>query len=229
MAKRLHGAFTIQSEDGKIKFQAYMGDGAAMVVEGYAGWEVSSRPRDIGIVEWRGRNPMAIEIPFLIDFYTSNIDDPGKHAETEATRLERLAGVGTRSQPPICRVDGGGAIPHDHTQWKIGRWVIEQIAWDRNIEIRRQDNGRRMRCGGTITIRQWVAPADILRHIKPNQKASKPKHHTVKAKESLSSIANKEYKDPNKWKLIADYNDIRDRRDLKVGSVLRIPKLTNNG
>jgi hypothetical protein len=49
------GRFLIWSEDNRIKFNANFGDGPAIVTEGYAGWQVVSRPKDVGITTWQGR------------------------------------------------------------------------------------------------------------------------------------------------------------------------------
>lgn len=217
-------SFTIKSEVDGTKFTSHFADGSPIVIEGYAGWQVISRPRNIGIVEWQGRNPMAIEIPFLIDYWQSGLDRPGVHCEAQVATLEKLCGVGSSSQPPICTVDGDGVIPHDHTLWKGGRWVIEQVTWDRGVELRNSTSGRRLRCGGTIQIRQFVAAQDVIRKVKPKQRASVPKTYIVKKGDTLSKIAKWFYKDANRWTLIADANHLRDRRSLRVGQRLKIPR-----
>ena len=51
------GTFKIWSEDNLVVFEANFGDGPAIVTDGYAGWSVTARPKMIGIVEWKGRNP----------------------------------------------------------------------------------------------------------------------------------------------------------------------------
>ena len=100
-----------------LRFRADFADGSPMVIEGYAGWQVVPRPKDIGIVEWQGRNPVAVEIPFMLDFWRlEDLDDhprPGEECERRINILERLAGLGARHQPSICTVNSGGVIPHD--------------------------------------------------------------------------------------------------------------------
>jgi nucleoid-associated protein YgaU len=211
----------------EIHFRAHFADGAAIVTEGYAGWRVIDRPRDVGLVEWSGRNPMAIEIPFILDYWDEEVrDDPGERCEEQVTRLERLCGLGGHTQPPICKVDGRGMIPHDYTITPELNWVVEQVQWDRDMELRSTGSGRRVRCGGSITIRQFLDPMPFLRRITSRSRAVKPSKYTVKTNDTLSKIAAKEsiYGDANKWKLIADANGIRDPRNLKAGKVLKIPR-----
>jgi nucleoid-associated protein YgaU len=187
------GRFLIWSEDNRIKFNANFGDGPAIVTEGYAGWQVVSRPKDVGITTWQGRNPMAIEIPFMLDYLplwrSSNLDHPGVACENQVTNLEQLCGIGGHSQPSICCVDGGGMI----------------------------------RCGGQLTIRQYMTASEILQRIASKDRAVKPRYYVVKRGDNLEKIASKFYGDANKWKKIADVNHMRDHRSLTIGKRIRIP------
>jgi len=215
--------FSITSQEDGTKFWASFADGAPLVTEGYGGWQVVNRPRARGIVEWQGRNPIQIEIPFMIDYWLSGVDNPGIHCEAQVTSLSRLCGVGGDKQPPICRVDSQGVIPYDYTLRKHLFWVVENVVWDRELELRHPTTGRRLRCGGTLTIRQFITQRDILRNIKPNTKAAVPKTYRVRHGDTLSKIANKMYHDPHMWKIIADANNIRDPRNLKIDKVIKIP------
>jgi LysM repeat protein len=222
--------FTIRSDSPKISFMGEMGDGPALVTDGYGGWEVVARPQEIGITEWAGRNPMAIEIPFVIDNWFSNSNSAGINTEQQVDNLERLSGLGSHDRPPICKVNGKGVIPHDLRISSLHRWVIENIAWSRELEIRSPSSMRRLRCGGTITIRQFIE-ADALDRLaakkktkkKKTKKKPKAKTHTVKANESLAHIASIHYDDAGKWHIIGDANGLRDPNSLVVGDVLFIP------
>jgi hypothetical protein len=228
MAERepLSAKFTITNLDNNAEFTCRFADGPAVVVEGYAGWQVISRPKDVGIVEWQGRNPMSIEIPFLIDYFIDDpdINLPGAQCEAKIKILERMCGIGSHAQPPILRVDGGGLIPHDYTINKKLNWVIENLTWDKAVEYRDLYSGRRRRAGGTIVIREFRTAKEILRTIKSSDRARRPKWHIVKKGENLKKIAGIYYRDPNKWKLISDANNIRDPRHLKINSRLKIPR-----
>jgi hypothetical protein len=221
------GTFRIWSIDGSIVFDSNFGDGPAIVTEGYAGWQVVQRPKEVGLTVWQGRNPMAIEIPFSLDFlglwdhrFSENL---GVECENQVTNLEQLCGVGGHSQPSVCFVDGGGLIPHDYTIYKGHQWVIEQLTWDKAQEVRSKASLRRLRCGGVITIRQFMTPSEILQRIGPKDRASKPRNYVVKRGDNLEKIAAKFYGDANKWKRIATANKLRDPRSLKIGAKIKIP------
>lgn len=228
MPKPPIGKFFIQSLDEGTLFEADLGDGAPIITEGYAGWRTVDRPRDISIVEWAGRVPFLIEIPFFLDYYMEEIKTgPGINCEQQVSNLETLCGVGGHARPPICRVNGRGLIPHDEDSAGRGvhQWVIEQVEWDRTLEVRARTTGRRLQCGGNVSIRKFVEARDILKRISPTARAVVPKNYRVKAGDTLSKIAAKMYGDASKWKIIADANHIRDRRRLRVNQVLKIPQL----
>jgi hypothetical protein len=219
--------FTIVSTEDKTTFQATFGDGSATVTEGYGGWTVTARPRDVGITEWRGRNPMAIEIPFIIDFYLeTESGHAGQDCENQISNLEKLCGLGGHAQPPVCVVDGGGAIPHDYTIAAGHRWVVESVNWDRALELRSAVSSRRTRAGGMIVIRQFIEAKSIFRRLGPNSRAAIPKSFMVtKQYDTLGKIATLMYDDASKWKIIADYNGKRDWRTLKIGETIKIPPI----
>jgi hypothetical protein len=228
VAGRVSRKFVITSVSDGTSFWSYFADGSPIVIEGYAGWQVVNRPKAIGITEWQGRNPMAIEIPFMIDYWVSGLDAPGVACEAQVASLEKLCGVGKHfEQPPICTVDGNGVIPHDLTIDPGTRWVIEQVTWDRSMELRHWYTGRRLRCGGTIQIRQYVSVSPLLHKIKPHR-GPKPRIYIVKRGDTHAKIAKKFYHDARKWHIIADANHMRDRRKLKVGQRLKIPRLKHH-
>lgn len=228
VAKGDVGSFTITSIDSKpeYEFTADIGYSPPLVVDGYGGWTVQSTPKDIGLTIWEGRQPIAIEIPFILDNWRRLRGNPGTEVEKMVVQLNRLCGLGRSGQPPKCKVDSAGLIPHDfHGDAGID-WVIENLSWDADLEIR-NPGGNRVRCGGTITIRQHV-DHEVLDKLKVTAH-HKPKHRTsyrVRAGDTLSKIAKRKdiYGNAAKWRKIADANHIRDpHAKLKVGRRLRIP------
>lgn len=208
-----------------IRFVSKFGNGSPMVTDGYGGWAVQSRPKDMGLTEWQGRNPMAISIPFTLDYIPTDDDpdSPGEACERMVTRLERLCGVGSGDQPPICIVQGHGVIPHDYTNSPGLRWVVENVEWDEAQELR-SSFGNRLRCGGRIIVRQYRKVQTLRRLGSKKPKSTKPGQYIVKKGDTLIIIAKKRYKNASKWHRIGDANNIRDpHKKLKVGRHLRIP------
>jgi nucleoid-associated protein YgaU len=59
------------------------------------------------------------------------------------------------------------------------------------------------------------------------ESADKTKRRQISASESIWLIADKEYGDPRRWRVIAQASDVDDPRDLRPGDWLRVPPLEN--
>jgi LysM repeat protein len=210
--------FTITSQRDDTTFRAYFGDGSPIITDGYGGWQVTARPKEVGLTEWIGRNPMQIELPFMIDnWMDDDDDDPGVQTESEIRKLEKMCGLGGHQMPPIVTINGHGVIPHDDDSAPgYHNWVVENIQWDRSMEFRSGYSGRRIRAGGTITLRQYIVASDVLARLGPKSRARPAIVYYVKKDDTLSKIAAKFYKNANKWKIIADANNLRDSRSKKL-------------
>jgi LysM domain len=234
------------SHDMQYFFKASYGQGPPVVSDGYGGWEVTGRPRDIGLTEWKGRNPMAIQIPFMIDNYIESVRrdpdswdnhaGPGVLVEQQVTSLERLCGIGGSDVPPTFKLFSDGVIPHDHETYPSGQWVVENVDWDADLEIR-NTVGNRVRCGGTLTIRQFIKPHVYGRYGiggRRRRRVAKKgaagyyqgRTYITKKGDTLPKIAKRKdvYGDATKWRKIARKNNIRDpHKKLKTGTRLGIP------
>lgn len=129
-----------------------LGRGAATVTEGYGGWVLQERPKDVALTEWVGGVPPQVTIPFTIG---SKRRPRGSQTEQMCRRLERLAGLGGKREPPRLVVHGNGAVPHDYTKLPGWRWVIEDLGWDEGEESR-GSRGRRVWVVGTLIIRHYT-------------------------------------------------------------------------
>jgi hypothetical protein len=234
------------SNDTQYFFTAKYGQGPPIVTDGYGGWEVSGRPRDIGLTEWKGRNPMAIRIPFMVDNWFESIQQdpqlqnpgPGVRVEQQITQLERLCGIGGSDVPPTFKVFSDGVIPHDYNTFPNGQWVIENVDWNEDVEIRNA-YGNRVRCGGSVVIRQFIKPQVFGRLGAKVAKQGRKKvvkkgaagyyqgrTYITKQGDTLPKIAKRKdvYGDSTKWRKIAQKNNIRDpHKKLKTGTRLGIP------
>lgn len=229
--------FVIQSFDPALSFTGEFGDLAPMPTDdSYGGWSITSVPKRLSLVEFSSRTPLGVTIDFMVDRMQSGDTNYVSH---QMDQLERLAGQNASDEdPPICVIDGNGQIPHDVSQNPNQRWVIETLTWDRDNTILTVDQ-RLLRIAGTIQLRQWVQDQTLSDYHGPAAK-NRNKHKTpktgkgkgkgkggtyvVKDGDTLVSIASRQLGDSKRWKEIADLNNIRNPRDLKVGRRLRMPK-----
>jgi hypothetical protein len=238
------GEFIIQSFDPPKLFQASFDDLAPMPTDdSYGGWSLVEVPKRMGLSEWTGRPPMGLQITFYIDRLNTPLDDePGRELSRQFNALEVMAGVSHRDdEPPEVIFNSGGLCPHDYSQNPKWTWVIETLSWDAERIVNNAAR-RPIFLAGTLTLRQFNADELLDAYRGPakknrdknkkkggkggggKSKSSPPKTHTVKSGETLSRIAADLLGDAKRWREIADLNNIRNPRNLKVGAVLRIPK-----
>jgi hypothetical protein len=232
------GEFVFSSDSPSYRFQASFDDGAPLPTDdSYGGWTVVPIPNRMGLVEWDGRNPLGLEISFVIDRTNDEADeDPGRWCQTMFEQLEKLAGLHSmKEEPPLFVFNSNGLCPHDFIYNRRWRWVIESLSWDKDRFINNFYN-RPVFIAGTVTIRQfndddlmdaYEGPAKKNRnHHKKDKKDRGNSKYTVKQGDTLQKIASKKLGDPKRWRDIADLNDIRhpsNDEKLKPGTVLKVP------
>jgi hypothetical protein len=66
---------------------------------------------------------------------------------------------------------------------------------------------------------------EALVQVNPNQSADHQKNRWVKSGDRIDTIAGEEYKDPRKWRAIAQANGLEDPRQLEPGKQLVVPAI----
>lgn len=77
----------------------------------------------------------------------------------------------------------------------------------------------------SVTFKEYTTP-EIETRRKPLHTSDYTTFRVVKEGDTLSGIAGEEYKDPRKWRPIANLNGIDNPRMLKSGQILTIPALS---
>jgi LysM repeat protein len=86
------------------------------------------------------------------------------------------------------------------------------------------NDGRPVRARLSVTFNEFIDEEREAKEVN-RQTADYSKAHTVIQEETLSSIANSFYGDPQVWRPIAIANELADPRAIFAGQVLRIPSL----
>lgn len=208
----------------RVTFKASM-TGAATVVAGYGGWEKVARPRRKSLTNWIGRDPLSLEIPFLID---KLVEEDGQACEAQVKNIELIAGIegGGAIEPSVFRLKSTPArlIPHGYGRARHNKFFIESLTWDRDQTIVGLD-GLRIRIGGTLVVTQETKDTR-LEKLANEKSDNRRQFYTVKKDDTLQKIAAREdvYGDAKKWRSIAEANNIRDPSKLKVGQKLTSPR-----
>lgn len=227
----------IPIDPGGPAISMFLGDGVPRVDAGGGGWETINRPKWIGFTDWIGLTPFTLTVPVLLDGFRDNTSIEG---DIDALyRLLRPTPIPT-TRPPILRL--AGPVPYTDLTW-----VLNGI--DHGDEVRR-DDGPRTRAWITLTFLEYIPPdVSVTGRSSPAEAAAERaaassatndaqssaesgtvavaapsgRTYTVRARDTLSSIAASQLGNYRRWPEIASMNQVRDPRLLRVGQVLRLP------
>lgn len=169
---------------------------AAILSNGFGGWETVDRPRRASLVRFKGRGPFKQDIAVLFDGVASR-----KSQETDIRNLEAMGTQpGDLQLPPRLKVSG---LAYKTSLW----WVIDDITWDSQDVIKMDISGRpaRVRQAGVVHLLEFIDDKVITTPAQP--KVNHPvKKVTVPDGMTLKQIAQMIYGDPDKWFIIYQNN-----------------------
>jgi hypothetical protein len=131
------GEVTFKTTAPRLQFTCWLGAEAPKPTGGYGGWDITPRPRRVALTQWRGREPIQMDVQILFDGFKKN-----DSVEYDITKLERMA-LPYKVEPPKVKLIGT-AIPHSDLDW-----VIQNIEWGASLSLR---NGDRVRQEATVTL-----------------------------------------------------------------------------
>jgi nucleoid-associated protein YgaU len=129
------------------------------------------------------------------------------------THIQRVKGK--EKPPPICEVAWGRQTPTGSDFPFVG--VITSLT--QNFTLFKSD-GRPVRANLSVQFTEFLDPKRDKRKTDPELTT-----HIVQRGDTLSSIAAEIYRDPTRWRVIAEANRLSDPLRLNVGQALIVPKL----
>ena len=183
---------------------------APKIVTGGARYSVIERPRRKSVVQWAGDDPWKMDVPVIFDGFIQ-----GKSVELDIRRTEQMCqSRGDLTAPYTFRLDG--ALPVSG-----GLWVMESIDWGDNVYwyADNRGSGHRVRQDATLHCLQYETE-EILQINKPPP-VSKP--WRVVSGQTLAFIA---AQTGVPQATLRKYNNMRDGKQLKVGTTIMIPPQT---
>jgi hypothetical protein len=209
------GHVRLLCDDPALNLVVLMGEDSPRVSSGVGGWEVTQRPRQVGMTTWDGVEPYQLTLPLMFNGLGQNRTRThvGHYSQEKAIRqLMRVARGDDESRPGVLVVEGL-PLPADE-------WVIEGI--DFGDAVRHVTHRIRQAC--TLTLREYVPPKyKQLRKRALQGAKGKTRVIVVKHGDTPARIARREH---CKWGEIRDLNAGTVRKAnqaLKQGSKLRVP------
>jgi hypothetical protein len=218
------------------------------VSAGYGGWQEVERPRRVSVVTWQGLPLKRMSIPILFDNFA---DGHGTPVENDIDRLVALAMPSQGEPPPHIKFEVSGRhVPNAGVTWVIEsldwgdglmntqgnrtrqaatvnlmEYVSDELVKETSpANANAAKHKKKKKAKGKTSGRG----ARTKRHAAGRGKKSKAHHSRAAVAdvfegEDLRSVAARELGDAQRWHEIADLNDIRDPRAVRVGQVLRLP------
>jgi hypothetical protein len=206
------GYVRLTCDDPSLNIVVLLGPEPVRVTAGVGGWEVTPRPRQVGMTTWTGVEPLQVELPLMFDGWTSHASQ-----ERRLAALLRVARGDDQAEPGVISVDGV-LMPADE-------WVIEDVSY--GDVIVNPTTRERLRQAVTLTLREHVEPT-YLQQRKRALQGSKGKTRviTVKTGDTPASIARRQH---CKWTALRELNPTlvtKANLKLKRGTQLRVPVAT---
>lgn len=205
---------------------------------GTGGWQIVDRPRQVAATQWYDRPPWQLQLTCLM---TAEIIFGVVDGSIEAycneveSWFDPIPGT---LQPPVLQVSG--PVPGTSRQW-VGYALEQQEA------IRDPVNGLRVQQRFKFTLYEFNPPLSSLSSAHPaftpaglaQQQitaqqvtsqalggfavAASTRSYTVRAGDTLQSIAATQLGNYNLWSVIAGLNNIRDPSSLTAGQIIYLP------
>jgi nucleoid-associated protein YgaU len=165
-------------------------------------------------------------------FFDTTEDGTGAGATSVTTRTNEFYALvkmsGKEHAPPRCRFGWGQEFPGLINQ--AGEVSGTRKAFECIVETIQQKftlfspDGVPLRATLSVTLREYVTLETQLHQLNL-QSSDHTRVHIVQRGETLPQIAYVAYKDPARWRLIAQANRLLHPRDVQPGMVLNLPPL----
>jgi len=167
------------------------------------------------LLQFVNGNLRTLEMNLLFDTYLphTTASTPIRYVREETQKVVDLLKInGDFHAPPILEVSWASLFL---------RCVLARVSQQFIMFL---DDGRPVRARLTCTFNEFIDEEREAKEVN-RQTADFSKAHVVVQNETLSSIAQSMYGNPQLWRPIAIANDIDDPRTISAGQVLRVPAL----
>jgi hypothetical protein len=166
-----------------MNLHTQLGPELPQITGGFGGWEVTERPRAVGMTTWTGVPPFELSLNILL--YTSADLSESVGVEAKIRGLIDVARGTEDHTPGIVRIDGIPGLPAD-------RWVITNIDW--GDAVRGREEMHRIRQLATLTLLEYQPPHyERLRGRSLKRPRAKTVGYTVKHGDTPVKIAKRHH------------------------------------
>ena len=187
-------------------------------------WQDQDRNRQRPELQYTGGDRTKLTMELFFDTCENEPGDQDVRAHTAqlAKLLVPTINEGNDGKrPPIVKLHWGTGDPDIANSTFPLTCVLERLTQKFTLF---NNQGTPVRATLNVTFKQFRLPEDELKR-NPQRNSFPFQLYTVKSGDTLSGIAAKQYKDPTKWREIADSNPIDNPRLIQAGETLLIPAI----
>ncbi|HEV2860982.1 MAG TPA: LysM peptidoglycan-binding domain-containing protein [Pyrinomonadaceae bacterium] len=181
-------------------------------------WQDQERNRQKPELQYTGGERVKLTMELFFDTYETG-EDVRAHTSKLANLLVPKFGDGKR--PPVLELSWGQADPSIASAYFPFVCVLEKLTQKFTLF---NETGTPVRATANVTFKQFRLPEEELKR-NPQRKSFPQRVYTVRSGDTLSGIAAKHWKDPTRWREIADSNPVDNPRLLEPGQTLLIPAI----
>jgi len=191
-------------------------------VEDGSTWQDYKKPRYNPELQYIGGARKTLSMELFCDTY-----ETGEDVRIHTGRVARLL-VATSDQgkngkrPPKVKLMWGPADPDAMVGIFPITWVLEKLTQKFTLF---KETGLPVRATLNVTFKEFIIPKEEIAR-KPRDRSFPDKTYTTKTGDTVSGIASSLWKDPTRWRVIAESNEIDNPRLLQPGRTLLIPAIT---
>jgi nucleoid-associated protein YgaU len=193
--------------------------------------EVAIPGLDMPILQFVRGQTETLTLDLFFDTTDQGMDDHATSVTTKTDPFYQLVKINSDTHaPPLCHFAwGGNNFPGSHFS---ETWTTQNRTdgFDCLIESIRQrftmfsTQGVPLRATLTVSLREYKTLESQLKQLRL-MSSDHTRSHVVQRGETLNKIADIYYKDPSRWRVIADANTILDPLALQPGAILELPPI----
>jgi Contractile injection system tube protein/LysM domain len=184
-------------------------------------WKEQPKPRFKPELQYTGWQLKSISMELFFDTYEAGTDvreETGKFAEL---LIPTTNDRGQGKRPPKVKLIWGPAESRPASGLTTLDWILEKLNQKFTMFL---GDGTPVRATLNVTFKEFIPPKKVEQENR-TRRSFPEKTYTVKAGDTLEGIAAGLWKDPLKWRIIAESNGIDNPRLLDVGVTLSIPAI----
>lgn len=181
--------------------------------------ESKARGLDLPQVQFDSGGSRTLSLSLQFDSYENTSNKDVRRFTKQIAKLAEVAEG--KDRPPVCTLTWGPTM--DAYAGLPFTGVMESITQKFTMFL---EDGTPVRATLDVQFKEVKDPERQLRETRRHRNSPlQARTRVVKQGDSLWSIANEEYKNPARWRPIAEANQIINPRELKPGQVLIIPSV----